>query len=123
MWHGFLPGWRLQHLAGNDPLQLVKTLGLVSGERRVACAVLQGLVGKPLMAPHPRASADDDGWLPELAWNEDREGSDLVIHVAVDLRDLALFELPLATLHGLHVNWVNASSVRLNSWCLTQRLI
>ena len=62
-----MPGWRLQHLAGNDPLQLVKTLGLVSGERRVACAVLQGLVGELLMAPHPRASADDDGWLPELA--------------------------------------------------------
>ena len=94
---------------GNDPLQVVKKLDLVSGERRIWSAVPHGFVSEPLMVPRPGASAEDDGWVLELVWNGDREGSDLVILDAADLRELAVFELPLAIPHGLHGSWVDAS--------------
>jgi all-trans-8'-apo-beta-carotenal 15,15'-oxygenase len=93
---------------GNDPLQVVKKLDLVSGERQIWSAVPHGFVSEPLMVPRPGASAEDDGWVLELVWNGDREGSDLVILDAADLRELAVFELPLAIPHGLHGSWVSA---------------
>ena len=94
---------------GNDPLQVVKKLDLVSGERHLWSAVPHGFVSEPLMVPRPGSSEEDDGWVIELLWNGDREGSDLVILDAADLRELAVFELPLAIPHGLHGSWVDAS--------------
>ena len=60
------------------------------------------------MVPRPGASSEDDGWILEQVWNGARDGSDLVILDASDLRELAVLELPLAIPHGLHGSWVAA---------------
>jgi len=91
---------------GNDPLQVVKKLDLISGERQVWSAGCSGFVSEPLMVPRPGAVAEDDGWVLELVWNGARQGSDLVILRADDLSEQAVFELPLAIPHGLHGSWV-----------------
>jgi len=91
---------------GNDPLQVVKKLDLISGERQVWSAGPSGFVSEPLMVPRPGAAAEDDGWVLELVWNGARQGSDLVILRADDLSEQAVFELPLAIPHGLHGSWV-----------------
>ncbi|MFM8605146.1 MAG: carotenoid oxygenase family protein [Cyanobium sp.] len=64
---------------GNDPLQAIKKLDLISGERRVWSAAPRGFVSEPLMVPRPGASAEDDGWVLCLVWNGARCASDLVI--------------------------------------------
>ncbi|EAQ70033.1 apocarotenoid-15/15'-oxygenase [Synechococcus sp. RS9909] len=91
---------------GNDPLQVIKKLDLHTGDRQIWSAAPRGFVSEPLMVPRPGAEAEDDGWVLELFWNGERQGSDLVILDAADLRELAAFELPLAIPHGLHGSWV-----------------
>jgi all-trans-8'-apo-beta-carotenal 15,15'-oxygenase len=93
---------------GNDPLQAIKKLDLVSGERRIWSAAPRGFVSEPLMVPRPGAAGEDDGWVLCLVWNGARRASDLVILDAADLREQALLELPLAVPHGLHGSWVAA---------------
>ena len=61
------------------------------------------------MVPRPGATTEDEGWVLELVWNGEREGSDLVILDAADLKELAVLELPLAIPHGLHGSWVSTS--------------
>ena len=95
---------------GNDPLQVIKKLDLSSGERWIWSAAPHGFVSEPLMVPRPGATAEDEGWVLELVWNGDREGSDLVILDASDLREIAVVELPLAIPHGLHGSWQPACS-------------
>ena len=95
---------------GNDPLQVIKKLDLTNGERRIWSAAPHGFVSEPLMVPRPGATAEDDGWILELVWNGAREGSDLVILEASDLREIAVIELPLAIPHGLHGSWQPACS-------------
>jgi all-trans-8'-apo-beta-carotenal 15,15'-oxygenase len=93
---------------GNDPLQAIKKLDLVSGERRIWSAAPRGFVSEPLMVPRPGAAGEDDGWVLCLVWNGARRASDLVILDAADLRERAVLELPLAVPHGLHGSWVAA---------------
>ncbi|KMM17143.1 carotenoid oxygenase family protein [Synechococcus sp. GFB01] len=93
---------------GNDPLQAIKKLDLVSGERRIWSAAPRGFVSEPLMVPRPGAAGEDDGWVLCLVWNGARRASDLVILDAADLREQAVLELPLAVPHGLHGSWVAA---------------
>ena len=93
---------------GNDPLQVIKKLNLSTGEHQIWSAAPHGFVSEPLMVPRPGASSEDDGWILELVWNGARDGSDLVILDASDLRELAVLELPLAIPHGLHGSWVAA---------------
>ena len=93
---------------GNDPLQVIKKLDLSTGERQIWSAAPHGFVSEPLMVPRPGATTEDDGWVLELVWNGEREGSDLVILDAADLQELAVLELPLAIPHGLHGSWVAA---------------
>ena len=88
--------------SGNDPLQAIKKLDLIDGERRVWSAAPRGFVSEPVMVPRPGATAEDDGWVLCLIWNGARRGSDLVILDASSLEEVALLELPLAIPYGLH---------------------
>lgn len=93
---------------GNDPLQAIEKLDLVSGERRVWSAAPRGFVSEPVFVPRPGGdpAAEDDGWLLCVVWNGARCASDLVILRAADMGEQAVLELPLAIPHGLHGSWV-----------------
>jgi all-trans-8'-apo-beta-carotenal 15,15'-oxygenase len=97
---------------GNDPLQAIEKLDLVSGERRVWSAAPRGFVSEPVFVPRPGADAgaEDDGWLLCVVWNGARCASDLVILNAADMGEQAVLELPLAIPHGLHGSWVAATA-------------
>jgi all-trans-8'-apo-beta-carotenal 15,15'-oxygenase len=106
-------GWMAvaERETGNDPLQAIKKLDLVSGERRVWSAAPRGFVSEPLMVPRPTpaggpAPAEDDGWVLTLIWNGARCASDLVILDAATMDELAVVELPLAIPYGLHGSFV-----------------
>lgn len=109
-WEG-LParyGWMAvaERETGNDPLQAIKKLDLISGERQVWSAAPRGFVSEPLMVPRPGATAEDDGWVLCVVWNGARCASDLVILDAATLAEVAVLELPLAIPHGLHGSFV-----------------
>jgi all-trans-8'-apo-beta-carotenal 15,15'-oxygenase len=96
---------------GNDPLQAIKKLDLVSGERKVWSAAPRGFVSEPVMVPRPTPAggpepAEDDGWVLTLIWNGARCASDLVILDAATMEELAVVELPLAIPYGLHGSFV-----------------
>jgi all-trans-8'-apo-beta-carotenal 15,15'-oxygenase len=93
---------------GNDPLQAIKKLDLIDGDRRVWSAAPRGFVSEPLMVPRPGATAEDDGWVLCMVWNGARCASDLVILDAASLAEVAVLELPLAIPHGLHGSFVPA---------------
>jgi len=99
---------------GNDPLQALKKLDLIEGERRVWSAAPRGFVSEPVMVPRPGATAsgqeaaEDDGWLLCVVWNGARCSSDLVILDAATMDEVAVIELPLAIPHGLHGSFVAA---------------
>jgi all-trans-8'-apo-beta-carotenal 15,15'-oxygenase len=110
---------------GNDPLQAIEKVDLLSGERRVWSASPRGFVNEPVMVPHPQlagaagatvpsatvagASAagqpEDLGWVLVLVWNGARCASDLVILDAATMAEQAVVELPLALPYGLHGTW------------------
>jgi all-trans-8'-apo-beta-carotenal 15,15'-oxygenase len=96
---------------GNDPLQALKKLDLVSGEGPVWSAAPRGFVNEPVMVPRPvaagaPAAAEDDGWLLCVIWNGARCASDLVILDAASMAEVAVLELPLAIPYGLHGSFV-----------------
>ncbi|MCX5967280.1 MAG: carotenoid oxygenase family protein [Cyanobacteria bacterium] len=98
---------------GNDPLQALKKLDLVNGERQVWSAAPRGFVSEPVMVPRPAAAgapppAEDDGWVLCVVWNGARCASDLVILDAASMAELAVLELPLAIPYGLHGSFVPA---------------
>jgi all-trans-8'-apo-beta-carotenal 15,15'-oxygenase len=81
-------GWMAvaERETGNDPLQAIKKLDLVSGERKVWSAAPRGFVSEPVMVPRPATTtaaaaaptpAEDDGWVLCLIWNGARCASDL----------------------------------------------
>ncbi|MEE2696213.1 MAG: carotenoid oxygenase family protein, partial [Cyanobacteriota bacterium] len=104
-------GWMAvaERETGNDPLQAIKKLDLISGEKQLWSAGRRGFVSEPVMVPRPSGKAEDDGWVLCLVWNGARCASDLVILDASTLNEQAVFELPLAIPHGLHGSWVQAS--------------
>jgi all-trans-8'-apo-beta-carotenal 15,15'-oxygenase len=121
-------GWMAvaERETGNDPLQAIKKLDLISGERRVWSAAPRGFVSEPVMVPRPATTAaysgqsaaagdpetakpepaEDDGWVLTLIWNGARCASDLVILDAASMEELAVVELPLAIPYGLHGSFV-----------------
>ena len=116
-------GWMAvaERETGNDPLQAIKKLDLVSGERKVWSAAPRGFVSEPVMVPRPAPSvgpeptkpepakpepAEDDGWVLCMVWNGARCASDLVILDAASMEELAVVELPLAIPYGLHGSFV-----------------
>jgi all-trans-8'-apo-beta-carotenal 15,15'-oxygenase len=95
---------------GNDPLQAIKKLDLISGERQVWSAAPRGFVSEPVMVPRPAAAGgegpEDDGWVLCVVWNGARCASDLVILDAASLAEVAVLEMPVAIPHGLHGSFV-----------------
>jgi all-trans-8'-apo-beta-carotenal 15,15'-oxygenase len=95
---------------GNDPLQAIEKVDLLSGERRLWSASPRGFVNEPVMVPSPQASGaagqpEDLGWVLVLVWNGARCASDLVILDAATMAEQAVVELPLALPYGLHGSW------------------
>jgi carotenoid cleavage dioxygenase-like enzyme len=66
-----------------------------------------GHVGESVFAPDPAGTAEDDGWLLNITYDDQLDTSDLVV---LDARDVAAG--PIATVHlprrvpfGFHANW------------------
>ena len=92
---------------GNAPLQAIKKINLITKEEIIWSAAPCGFVSEPIMVPSKNATKEDDGFLFVLLWNGERIGSDLVILDAQDLKELAIYELPISIPHGLHGSWIN----------------
>jgi carotenoid cleavage dioxygenase len=77
------------------------------GSRTSWTAGEHGHVGESVFAPDPDGTAEDDGWLLNIVYDDARDRSDLVV---LDARDVAAG--PVATVHlprrvpfGFHANW------------------
>lgn len=82
------------------------------GTRTMWSSGSHGHVGECVFAPDPAGSAEDDGWILNVVYHDDRDSSDLVV---LDARDIAAG--PLATVHlprrvpfGFHANWFPADA-------------
>jgi carotenoid cleavage dioxygenase len=66
--------------------------------------------GEPLFVPRAAASAEDDGYLLVLAYEPDRNASDLYVLDACNIagQPLARVKLPHRVPYGFHGNWVPA---------------
>ena len=92
---------------GNAPLQAIKKINLITKEEISWSAAPSGFVSEPIMVPSQSSNKEDEGYLFILLWNGSRRGSDLVLLDAKDLKELAIYELPISIPHGLHGSWVN----------------
>ena len=92
---------------GNAPLQAIKKINLITNEEIYWSAAPSGFVSEPIMIPCENSSKEDEGFLFILLWNGSRRGSDLVILNAKDLKEIAIYELPISIPHGLHGSWIN----------------
>ncbi|WP_320677464.1 carotenoid oxygenase family protein [Prochlorococcus sp. MIT 1300] len=90
---------------GNAPLQSIKKLNLIDGTSCLWSAAPRGFVSEPLMVPSKHNQKEDNGWILVLVWNGKRQGTDLVILQASDLKEQSVVELPIAIPHGLHGSW------------------
>jgi carotenoid cleavage dioxygenase len=77
------------------------------GTRTMWSSGPHGHVGETVFAPDPNGTAEDDGWLLNVVYDDARDASDLVV---LDARDVAAG--PVATVHlprrvpfGFHANW------------------
>lgn len=66
------------------------------------------VASEPIFVPRSGDAAEDDGWLMALAYDNGRDGSDLVIWSAQDFLGPAeaVIELPQRVPYGFHGNWV-----------------
>ena len=78
------------------------------GTRTLWSSGPHGHVGENVFAPDPDGTAEDDGWILNIVYDDARDASDLVI---LDARDIAAG--PIATVHmprrvpfGFHANWI-----------------
>jgi carotenoid cleavage dioxygenase len=78
-----------------------------TGQRSLWSAGPIGHVGESVFAADPAGTAEDDGWLINAVYYDDRDTTDVVV---VDARDVA--SGPVATIHlprrmpfGFHANW------------------
>ena len=93
---------------GNAPLQAIKKFNSSNNEEIFWSAGERSFVSEPIMIPSNNPSSEDDGFVFIIVWNGERRGSDLVILDAHNLREIALYELPISIPHGLHGSWVNS---------------
>lgn len=91
---------------GNGPLQAIKKINLNTNEEYYWSAFPRGFVSEPIMVPKENSSIEDEGFLLIIVWNGKRRGSDLVILDSKDMKELAVYELPLNIPHGLHGSWI-----------------
>ena len=83
-----------------------------TGDRQEWWAGAHGHVGESVFAPDPAGSAEDDGWLVNAVYDDERDATDVVV---LDARDVA--HGPIATVHlprrmpfGFHANWFPAEA-------------
>lgn len=64
--------------------------------------------GESIFVAREGATAEDDGWVPGLWWNQQRDASELVIVNAQDFASepQARIELPFKVPLGFHGNWI-----------------
>lgn len=79
----------------------------VTGDRTHWWSGSHGHVGESVFAPDPHGTAEDDGWLLNIVYDDDRDSSDLVV---LDARDvtagpIARVHLPRRVPFGFHANW------------------
>ncbi len=77
------------------------------GSRTMWSSGPHGHVGENVFAPDPDGTAEDDGWILNIVYDDSRDASDLVV---LDAHDVAAG--PIATVHlprrvpfGFHANW------------------
>lgn len=65
-------------------------------------------VGEPLFVPRSATAAENDGWLLVLAYDSERDASDLYVLDARDIagEPVAVVRLPHRVPYGFHGNWV-----------------
>jgi len=68
--------------------------------------------GEPLFVPRHAGAAEDDGWVLVLAYDHERDRSDLVVLDARALDDdpVARIRIPRRVPYGFHGNWVAAQA-------------
>ncbi len=91
---------------GNAPLQSIKKINLITNEEIYWSAAPRGFVSEPIMVPKKNSLNEDEGFLFIVVWNGKRKGSDLVILNSEDMKELAVYELPINIPHGLHGSWL-----------------
>ncbi len=76
-------------------------------ERSVWSAGANGHVGESVFAADPNGQAEDDGWLLNTVYFDDRDSTDLVVLDARDIESgpIATVRLPRRLPFGFHVNW------------------
>lgn len=64
--------------------------------------------GEPVFVSREDSTAEDDGWIMTVVYDETTHGSDVVILDATDISgpEVARIELPARVPHGFHGNWV-----------------
>jgi carotenoid cleavage dioxygenase len=64
-------------------------------------------VGESVFAPDPGGSAEDDGWLVNAVYDDDRDTTDVVVLDARDVSQgpVATVRLPRRIPFGFHANW------------------
>ena len=67
---------------------------------------------EPVFVPRQGATAEDDGWIMAYVFDEDRNGSDVIILNAADFdgEPVATITLPRRVPYGFHGNWVADSA-------------
>ena len=81
---------------------------LDQGSSAVATYPAPVVGGEPVFAPDPDGTAEDDGWLLNLATDHEIGESELIIHDAHDLEIVARVQLPQRVPSGFHGNWMDA---------------
>jgi carotenoid cleavage dioxygenase-like enzyme len=74
------------------------------------CAGPEGHVGETVFAPDPAGTAEDDGWLLNAVYYDDRDATDLVVLDARDVEagPIATVKLGRRVPFGFHANWFPA---------------
>ena len=78
-----------------------------TGERTEWFAGRHAHVGESVFAPDPAGSAEDDGWLLNAVYDDDRDATRMVVLDARDISQgpVATIELPRRVPFGFHANW------------------
>jgi carotenoid cleavage dioxygenase len=78
-----------------------------TGERTEWSSGRHGHVGESVFAPDPGGSAEDDGWLVNAVYDDDRDTTDVVVLDARDVSQgpVATVRLPRRIPFGFHANW------------------
>lgn len=83
----------------------------LTGERQLWSAGPTGHVGESVFAPDPQGSAEDDGWLINAVYDDQRDRTDVCVFDAHQVASgpIARVHIPHRMPFGFHANWFGAS--------------